>query len=94
MDRIQALSVRVGITTSQARCTDITEMGILPALTLGMTRDKHNVLDKLHHVSYQLDSSRHNCGGLELHGLPNVGNAEVVLEMLRGVLEAVWMKVI
>lgn len=38
-----------------------------------------------------LYSSLRNSGGQELHGLPNMGNVEVVLEMLRGVLGAVWM---
>lgn len=52
LDRIHALFVRAGITTLRARFTDITEMGILPTLTLGVTRDKHNVLDKLHCVSH------------------------------------------
>lgn len=94
LDRIHALFVRAGITTLWARFTDITEMGILPTLTLGVTRDKHNVLDKLRCVSHQLEGSLCNCSGLELHGLPNVGNGKEVLEMLHGALGAVWMKVI
>jgi len=70
---------------------------MLPVLTLGGTRD--NTMSwtncTVSPTSWTgLCSSLRNCGGLELHGLPDVGNVEVVLETLCGVLGAVWMKVL
>lgn len=56
LDRIHALPVRLGITTSRARCTAIIEMGTLPAPARGWSRHKHSVLDGCTMSSW-LDSS-------------------------------------
>lgn len=50
LDRVHALPLQLGITTSQARWIAIMEMGTLPTATLGWTRDKYNVLAGWHRV--------------------------------------------
>lgn len=96
LDRIHALSVRLGITTSWARCTAIIEMGTLPTPTLGWTRDKHNVLDGWDHIPLSwtaLCRSLCDCSGLELHSLHTMEKVEVILEMLCHALGPIWMNV-